>query len=76
MPNGAQSINLVSEMEQESERNQIWVELDAVNLHEVYYYKYITIATMSCMCWHCHRDVSSNRVKKNAHKLYAYAAYD
>ena len=49
VPNGAQSINLVSEMEQESERNQIWVELDAVNLHEVYYYKYITIYSYNVM---------------------------
>ena len=34
VPNGAQSINLVSKLEQESLSNQVRVELDAENLHK------------------------------------------
>ena len=76
VPNGAQSINLVSVKEQESESNQTGAELDAENLHKVYY-KHITIDT--CMCWQYRRDfLVTNRVKidrKSVHKLYACAAY-
>ena len=49
----AQLISLVLAEEQESESNQIRVELDAVNLHKVYYkhkvvYRSVELQSSSC----------------------------